>query len=156
MSEQHVLSRWTKLALKTPIYDVNGVLLINSIIDDPKKRILGDVWNEVHHCVGLVESSIDDLQDLLEKLKVYSSELLEKKNNLVEQIKDQDFEDFVGCKASEIISIQNPKVSSNKGTRKERDTNEKEAHRSIILKRCKTCGKFVSHNSHTCPDKNKK
>ena len=43
--EQHVLSRWTKLALKTPIYDVNGVQLIHSIIDDPKKRILGDVWN---------------------------------------------------------------------------------------------------------------
>ena len=36
-SEQHVLSRWTKLSLKTPIYDVNGVQLIDSIIDDPKK-----------------------------------------------------------------------------------------------------------------------
>ena len=81
---------------------------------------------------------------------------LEKKNSLVEQTKDQDFEDFVSCKAPEVINIQNPKVSSKKGTRKESDTNDKEAQRSIILKRCKTCGKFVSHNSHTCPDKNKK
>ena len=37
LCEQHVLSRWTKLALKTPIYDVNGVQLIDSIIDDLKK-----------------------------------------------------------------------------------------------------------------------
>ena len=104
----------------------------------------------------MAESSIDDLQDLLDKLKVYSSELLEKKNSLVEQTKDQDFEDFVSCKAPEVISIQNPKVSSNKGTRKESDTNEKEAHRFIIPKHCKTCGKIAAHNSHTCPDKNKK
>ena len=102
------------------------------------------------------ESSIDDLQELLEKLKVYSCELLEKKNSLVEQTKDQDFEDIVGCKALEVISIQNPKVSSNKGTRKESDTNDKEAHRSIIPKHCKTCGKIVGHNRRTCPDKNKK
>ncbi|XP_057517941.1 protein FAR1-RELATED SEQUENCE 5-like [Amaranthus tricolor] len=127
LSEQHVLRRWTKLAFKTPIYDVNGVQLIDSVINDPKKRMLGDVWNEVHRCVGLAESSIDDLQELLEKLKVYSSELLEKKNSLVEQTKDRDFEDFVGCKAPEVISIENPKVSSNKATRKESDTNDKEA-----------------------------
>ena len=92
----------------------------------------------------------------MEKLKVYSCELLEKKNSLVEQTKDQDFEDIVGCKALEVISIQNPKVSSNKGTRKESDTNDKEAHRSIIPKRCKTCGKIAGHKSRTCPDKNKK
>ena len=41
------------LLQKTLIYDVNGVQLIDSIIDDPEKRILGDVWNEVHRCVGL-------------------------------------------------------------------------------------------------------
>ena len=52
LSKQHILSRWTKLALKTPIYDVIGVQLLDSIIDDPKQRILGDVWNEVHSCVG--------------------------------------------------------------------------------------------------------
>ena len=92
----------------------------------------------------------------MEKLKVYSSELLEKKNNLVEQTKYQDFEDFVGCKAPEVISIQNPKISSNKCIRKESDTNDKEAHRSIIQKRCKTCGKIAGHKSRTCPDKNKK
>ena len=92
----------------------------------------------------------------MDKLKDYSSELLEKKNSLVEQTKDQDLENFVGCKAPDVISIQNPKVSSNKGTRKESDPNDKEAHRSIIPKRCKTCGKIASHNSRTCPDKNKK
>ena len=54
----------------------------------------------------LAESSLEDLQDLLEKLKVYSSEVLEKKNSLVEQTKDQDFENFVGCKAPEVISIR--------------------------------------------------
>ncbi|XP_057532878.1 protein FAR1-RELATED SEQUENCE 1-like [Amaranthus tricolor] len=98
----------------------------------------------------VLKSSIDDLQELLEKLKVNSSELLEKKNSLVEQTKDHDFEDFVGCKAPEVINIQNPKVSSNKGTRKESDTNDKEAHRSIIPKRCKTCAKIAGHNSRTC------
>ncbi|XP_057543256.1 protein FAR1-RELATED SEQUENCE 3-like [Amaranthus tricolor] len=131
---------------------------IFNVVLDPKPLEVDcswDVWNEVYRCAGLAESSIDDLQDLLEKLKFYSSELLEKKNNLVEQTKDQDFEDFVGCKAPEVISIQNPKVSSNKGTRKESDTNEKDAHRSIIPKRCKTCGKIADHNSRTCPDKNK-
>ena len=82
--------------------------------------------------------------------------LLEKRNSLVVQTKEQDFEDFVGCKASTVISIQNPKVYSNKNNKKENSTVDKNAHMSIIPKRCKTCEKITNHNSRTCPDKNKK
>jgi hypothetical protein len=123
---------------------------------EPRKRILGDVWNEVHRCISLAEDDEDDLVELLEKMKLYSAELLAKKNRGVEKTKRQELEKFVGCEAPKTISIQNPKQASNKGKRKEKDIEDEEEQRVTKQRQCKTCGKVAGHNSRTCPHKKKK
>ncbi|XP_057522442.1 protein FAR1-RELATED SEQUENCE 5-like [Amaranthus tricolor] len=120
-------------ASKTPVYDIDGTLLYGNNAIEPKKGVLGDVWNEVHRCISLAEDDEDDLQ---------------KKNRRVEKTKRQELEKFVGCEAPKTITIQNPKQSSNKGKRKEKDpkqkdTEDEEEQRVTKQRQCKTCGKVA-------------
>ncbi|CAO2840680.1 unnamed protein product [Amaranthus hypochondriacus] len=68
--KQYILDRWTKLAMKKPIFDMRG-----NLIEDQKNlnnigKLMGEVWSEIFHCVGLAEGSESDLQSLLENLRV--------------------------------------------------------------------------------------
>ncbi|XP_057529866.1 uncharacterized protein LOC130808406 [Amaranthus tricolor] len=151
---------WTKDASKTPVYDIDGTLLDGNNAMESKKGVLGDDWNEVHRCISLAEDDEDDLVELLHKMKLYSAKLLAKKNRGVEKTKRQELEKFLGCEAPTTITIQNPKQSSNKGKRKEKDpqqkdTEDEEEQRVTKQRQCKSCGKVAGHNSRTCPHKKK-
>ncbi|XP_021763759.1 protein FAR1-RELATED SEQUENCE 5-like [Chenopodium quinoa] len=63
--EQYMLHRWTTMALKKPIFDLGGNLLQQcaNIID--KKKLLNDLWSEIHTCVSLAEGKDEDNQDLV-------------------------------------------------------------------------------------------
>ncbi|XP_057517928.1 protein FAR1-RELATED SEQUENCE 1-like [Amaranthus tricolor] len=65
LPEPYILKRWTKDASKTPVYDIDGTLLDGNSAMEPRKRVLGYVWNEVHRCISLVEDDEDDLVELL-------------------------------------------------------------------------------------------
>ena len=158
--EPYILKRWSKDASKTPVYDIDGTLLDGNNAMESRKGVLGDVWNEVHRCISLAEDDEDDLVELLHKMKLYSAELLAKKNRGLEKTKRQELEKFLGCEAPKTITIQNPKQSSNKGKRKEKDpkqkdTEDEEEQRMTKQRQCKSCGKVAGHNSRTCPRKKK-
>ncbi|XP_021725326.1 protein FAR1-RELATED SEQUENCE 5-like [Chenopodium quinoa] len=63
--EQYMLHRWTTMALKKPIFDLGGNLLEQcaNLID--KKKLLNDLWSEIHTCVSLAEGKDEDIQDLV-------------------------------------------------------------------------------------------
>ncbi|XP_057545983.1 protein FAR1-RELATED SEQUENCE 5-like [Amaranthus tricolor] len=124
--EPYILKRWSKDASKTPVYDIDGTLLDGNNAMESRKGVLGDVWNEVHRCISLAEDDEDDLVELLHKMKLYSAELLAKKNRGLEKTKRQELEKFLGFEAPKTITIQNPKQSSNKGKRKEKDPKQKD------------------------------
>ncbi|XP_057529083.1 protein FAR-RED ELONGATED HYPOCOTYL 3-like [Amaranthus tricolor] len=158
--EPYILKRWSKDASKTPVYDIDGTLLDGNSAMESRKGVLGDVWNEVHRCISLAEDDEDDLVELLHKMKLYSAELLAKKNRGLEKTKRQELEKCLGCEAPKTITIQNPKQSSNKGKRKEKDpkqkdTEDEEEQRVTKQRQCKSCGKVAGHNSRTCPHKKK-
>ncbi|XP_057529913.1 protein FAR1-RELATED SEQUENCE 1-like [Amaranthus tricolor] len=158
--EPYILKRWTRDASKTPVYDIDGTLLDGNNAMESRKGVIGDVWNEVHRYISLAEDDEDDLVELLQKIKLYSAELLAKKNRGVEKTKRLELEKFLGCEAPKTITIQNPKQSSNKGKSKEKDpkqkdTEDEEEQRVTKQRQCKTCGKVAGHNSHTCPHKKK-
>ncbi|XP_021725085.1 protein FAR1-RELATED SEQUENCE 5-like [Chenopodium quinoa] len=67
--EQYMLHRWTTMALKKPIFDLGGNLLKQcaNLID--KKKLLNDIWLEIHTCVSLAKGKDEDIQDLVINLQ---------------------------------------------------------------------------------------
>ncbi|XP_021775779.1 protein FAR1-RELATED SEQUENCE 5-like [Chenopodium quinoa] len=59
--KKNMLHRWTTRALKKPIFDLGGNLLEQcaNIID--KKKLLNDLWSEIHTCVSLAEGNDEDI-----------------------------------------------------------------------------------------------
>ncbi|XP_057550543.1 protein FAR1-RELATED SEQUENCE 1-like [Amaranthus tricolor] len=65
LPKPYILKRWTKDASKTPVYDIDGTLFDGNSAMEPRKGVLGDVWNKVHRCISLAEDDEDDLVELL-------------------------------------------------------------------------------------------
>ncbi|XP_021770731.1 protein FAR-RED IMPAIRED RESPONSE 1-like [Chenopodium quinoa] len=121
--EQYMIHRWTIMALKKPIFDLGGNLLEQcaNLID--KKKLLNDLWSEIHTCVSLAEGKDEDIQDLVINLQGIRKDLEAKRiarNN--ETIvgsannKGQDIELLIGASVPTKIIVKPPKISKNKGT----------------------------------------
>ncbi|XP_057538114.1 protein FAR1-RELATED SEQUENCE 5-like [Amaranthus tricolor] len=113
--KQYVLDRWTKLALKKPIFDLHGNLIEESKKCNNVGKLLGEVWCEIFNCVGLAQRSESDLQSLLQNLKDISRKLEESDDVRVDITKEQQIELLVGTSSSSTMEIQNPIQSKNKG-----------------------------------------
>ncbi|XP_057532953.1 protein FAR1-RELATED SEQUENCE 5-like [Amaranthus tricolor] len=151
--KQYVLDRWTKLALKKPIFDLHGNLIEESKKCNNVGKLLGEVWCEIFNCVGLAQRSESDLQSLLQNLKDISRKLEESDDVRVDITKEQQIELLVGTSSSSTMEIQNPIQSKNKGKRQSIiGEKEQTIEQSKKPKRkCKTCGKFDYHDSRNCP-----
>ena len=60
-----MLHRWTSMALKKPIFDLGGNLLEQCANLIYKKKLLNDLWSEIHTCVSLAESNDEDIEVLV-------------------------------------------------------------------------------------------
>ncbi|XP_057545982.1 protein FAR1-RELATED SEQUENCE 9-like [Amaranthus tricolor] len=90
--KQYVLDRWTKLALKKPIFDLHGNLIEESKKCNNVGKLLGEVWCEIFNCVGLAQRSESDLQSLLQNLKDISRKFEESDDVRVDITKEQQIE----------------------------------------------------------------
>ncbi|CAO2825092.1 unnamed protein product [Amaranthus hypochondriacus] len=143
--KQYILDRWTKIALKKPIFDLHGNVIEESKKCDNMGKLLGQVWCEIFSCVGLAQRSESDLQSLLQNLKEISRKLEESDDVRVEITKEQQIELLVGPSSSSTMEIQNPIQSKNKGKR-QRIIGEKELNIEQSKKpkrKCKTCEKLI-------------
>ncbi|XP_021724921.1 uncharacterized protein LOC110692237 isoform X1 [Chenopodium quinoa] len=120
--EQYMLHRWTTMALKKSIFDLGGNLLEQcaNLID--KKKLLNDLWSEIHTCVSLAEGNDEDIQDLVINLQGIRKDLEAKRiarNNETTgsaNNKGQDIELLIGASVPTEIIVKPPKISKNKGT----------------------------------------
>ncbi|XP_021742762.1 protein FAR1-RELATED SEQUENCE 5-like [Chenopodium quinoa] len=110
--EQYMLHMWTTMALKKQIFDLGGNLLEQcaNIID--KKKLLNDLWSEIHTCVSLEEGKDKDIQDLVINLQGIRKDLEAKRiarNNETTaesaKNKEQDIKLLIGASVpTEILS----------------------------------------------------
>ncbi|XP_021772565.1 uncharacterized protein LOC110736607 [Chenopodium quinoa] len=121
--DQYMLHRWTTLALKKPVFDLGGNLLEQcaNIVD--KKKLLNDLWSEIHSCVSLAEGKDEDIQDLLINLQGIRKDLEAKRIARTNETtsgstnnKEQDLELLIGVSVPNEIIVKPPKISKNKGT----------------------------------------
>ncbi|XP_021765926.1 uncharacterized protein LOC110730429 [Chenopodium quinoa] len=113
----YVLKRWTTIACKKPIFDVEGNVLEECINAEDKKMFFNDLWSEIHACVSLVQNNEDDLSDLVNKLHALRMDLRHKKttnasNTLSTKAKDTEM--LIGASLPSKFLIKPPKISKNK------------------------------------------
>ncbi|KAL2924114.1 Alanine--tRNA ligase [Bienertia sinuspersici] len=113
MPNQYVLNRWTKDALKKPLYNFCGNL--EGVEKVEKHKVVGDIWAKFLSCVSLAEDKPDRLNMLLEKLTVVEKELEAKKHEDHQQSKEKHLELLLGSKDIE-LNILPLEKSSNKGS----------------------------------------
>ncbi|XP_021726156.1 uncharacterized protein LOC110693307 [Chenopodium quinoa] len=153
------------MATKRPIFDLGRNLLEQcaNIID--KKKLLNELWLEIHNCVSLAEGNDEDIKDLVINLQGLRLDLEAKRSARTE------------------ISIKPPKISKNKGTgvhvknvetsnvetrsietsnvetrsesgKRLEGNKEKVVEQNQKKKRlCKGCGELSHHDIQNCPKK---
>ncbi|KAL2944187.1 Protein FAR1-RELATED SEQUENCE 5 [Bienertia sinuspersici] len=115
--EKYVLNRWTIMATKQATFSLEGHISDQCVKIVDKKRILNEVWSEIHNCVSLAEDHEDDLIYLLNNLKALKLDLESKKDGNVPQCKKtKDIEFLIRASAPNESTIKPPKISKNKGS----------------------------------------
>ncbi|XP_021743293.1 protein FAR1-RELATED SEQUENCE 5-like [Chenopodium quinoa] len=142
---QYVLHRWTKEAMKKPIFGLNNNLL-DGAQKDKKQKLVGDLWYRFFSCVSLCEEKVECLESLLSKLISFENEMkdLESEGPVDKrEAKNKHIELFVGSNDI-VVDILPPNKSSNKGSGSgKRKKSDKEIAIEESQKKdrlCRTCG----------------
>ncbi|XP_056694041.1 uncharacterized protein [Spinacia oleracea] len=167
--DAYVLNRWTSLATKTPIFDLEGNILEACVNFVDCKRMLNELWSEIHTCVSLAQGNEEDLTDLVKNLKGLRLNLEAKKSsnnheNNGSPSKATDIELLIGATLPTEIVVKPPKISKNKGTgvhvpgtgsdKRLKGDKEKAIEQSQKKKRlCRGCGELGYHDIRNCPHK---
>ncbi|XP_021862118.2 uncharacterized protein [Spinacia oleracea] len=159
------------MACKKPIFDLEGNELEQCVQVVDRKRLLNDLWSEIHSCVSLAQGNELTLSALVDNLRSLSFDL-ESQSSIVDGLsgsvssKAQDIELLIGASVPTEILIKPPKVSKNKGTgvhvqgsgsdERLKSDKEKAVEQSKKKKRlCKGCKKLGYHDIRNCPEKEK-
>ncbi|XP_021771686.1 protein FAR1-RELATED SEQUENCE 2-like [Chenopodium quinoa] len=111
---QYVLHRWTKEAMKEPIFGLNN--LLDGAEKDKKQKLVDDLWYRFYSCVSICEEKVECLESLLSKLISFENEM--KALDSISPVdkreaKKKHIELFVGSNDI-VVDILPPNKSSNK------------------------------------------
>ncbi|XP_021848179.2 protein FAR1-RELATED SEQUENCE 5-like [Spinacia oleracea] len=169
--EAYVLNRWCIMACKKPIFDLEGNELEQCVQHVDRKRLLNDLWCEIHSGVSLAQGNELTISALVDNLRSLRLDL-ESQSSIVDgssgsvSSKAQDIEFLIGASVPTEILIKPPKVSKNKGTgvhvqgsgsdKPLKSDKEKVVEQSQKKNRlCKGCKKMGYHDIRNCPEKEK-
>ena len=159
--KQYMLNRWSKNAMKLPIFETFDKCLNESADRDKKMQLLGHLWSKFFSSVSLAEGRIDAMELLLEKIESAEMQIKDMMHNdgtsmHIHENRKSHIESFVGSNEIE-INILNPPKSSNKGSgtgkrkKSDRDIAIEKSRKSLRLRR--TCEQYGTHDSRNCPKK---
>ncbi|KAK9724583.1 hypothetical protein RND81_05G084400 [Saponaria officinalis] len=96
--EKYIMSRWSKDALRGPVYDLDDNIIHNYDAADECQLEMSKVWSEFYNVISVVRNKEpDNLRNLQRVLKEFK-ETIEPTN--VRLSKQQEMEMLIGCSAS--------------------------------------------------------
>ncbi|KAK9724582.1 hypothetical protein RND81_05G084300 [Saponaria officinalis] len=137
--EKYILTRWSKNALRGPIYDLNGNIIENYDAADESQLEMSKVWSEFYNVISVVaKKEADVLRDLQRVLREFKDTVEPAKEKMS---KRQEMEMLIGCSTPDEVRILPPRHSKNKGSGKRIVTSKNKAiekakkpKRSLIIK----------------------
>ncbi|KAK9671329.1 hypothetical protein RND81_12G022200 [Saponaria officinalis] len=148
--EKYVLARWSKNALRGPIYDLNGNIIENYDTADESQLEMSKVWSEFYNVISVVaKKEADVLRDLQRVLREFKDRVEPKSEKMS---KRQEMEMLIGCSAPDEVRILPPRHSKNKGSGKRIVTSKNKAIEKAKKpkRRCGNCKRMAYHDSRNC------
>ncbi|KAK9723655.1 hypothetical protein RND81_05G016000 [Saponaria officinalis] len=149
--EKYILTRWSKNALRGPIYDLNGNIIENYDAVDESQLEMSKVWSEFYNVISVVaKKEADVLRDLQRVLREFKDTVEPAKEKMS---KRQEMDMLIGCSTLDEGRILPPRHSKNKGSGKRIVTSKNKANEKAKKpkRRCGNCKRMAYHDSRNCP-----
>ncbi|KAK9676675.1 hypothetical protein RND81_11G092800 [Saponaria officinalis] len=150
--EKYILTRWSKNALRGPIYDLNGNIIENYDAADESQLEMSKVWSEFYNVISLVaKKEANVLRDLQRVLREFKDTVESAKEKMC---KRQEMEMLIGCSTPDEVRILPPRHSKNQGSGKRIVTSKNKAIEKVkkAKRRCGNCKRMAYHDSRNCPE----
>ncbi|KAK9756055.1 hypothetical protein RND81_01G070200 [Saponaria officinalis] len=150
--EKYILTRWSKNALKGPIYNFNGNIIENYDTADESQLEMSKVWSEFYNVIYVVaKKDAAILRDLQRVLRHFKDTVEPTNENMS---KRQEMEMLIGCSAPDEVKILPPRYSKNKGSGKRIVTSKNKAIEKAKKpkRRCRNCKRMAYHDSRNCQE----
>ncbi|KAK9672200.1 hypothetical protein RND81_12G083900 [Saponaria officinalis] len=145
--EKYVLARWSKNALRGPIYVLNGNIIENYDTANESQLEMSKVWSEFYNVISLMaKKEANVLRDLQRVLREFKDRVEPTNENMS---KRQKMEMLIGCSTPDEVRILPPRHSKNKGSRKRIVTSKIKAIEKAKKpkRRCGNCKRMAYHDS---------
>ncbi|KAL2904379.1 Protein FAR1-RELATED SEQUENCE 5 [Bienertia sinuspersici] len=154
LSAAYVKTRWTKVAMNMPMFDLRSNLIEDTTKLEPVKKKVGHLWSEIFTCVSMAENN-DCLDDFMKLIDGFKQSLFSRGNLQASADKGKQMETLLDCLMPEEITILDPNKSKNKGTQKRIKGKREQAteQHQKPLRLCRTCQQMATHDSRNCLDK---
>ncbi|XP_074303672.1 uncharacterized protein LOC141638160 isoform X1 [Silene latifolia] len=150
--DDYVSTRWRKDALQFILSECDGEQTDSNSSADGKEVEMVKLWSEVHATIGLLRGmSVTEVVNLSSLIREFKEKFLPYKKDLTKQ---QEFEQILGCPASDEVTILPPKQSKNKGSGK-RMVSAKAKAIDLACKpkrMCNNCKQMAHHDKRNCPN----
>ncbi|CAA0805957.1 Unknown protein, partial [Striga hermonthica] len=110
----HILSRWTKLAIRNPMFWVLDSVTEQCAQIDDVKFMVNKLWSDIHVCMGIAESNMDNLVEFSKLIEEHKQKLLSNQEGGSSK-KDQEkmFDSFLKKRVTSapVLTIPDPSRS---------------------------------------------
>ncbi|KAK9732673.1 hypothetical protein RND81_04G014400 [Saponaria officinalis] len=147
---KYILPRWSKNALRGPIYDLNGNIIENYDTADESQLEMSKVWSEFYNVISVgAKKEADVLRNLQRVLKEFK-DTVEPTNEKMS--KQQEMEMLISCSAPNEVRILPPRHSKYKGSGKRIITSKNKAIEKVKKpkRRCGNCKRMAYDKSIFC------
>ncbi|KAK9756159.1 hypothetical protein RND81_01G077600 [Saponaria officinalis] len=150
--EKYIMPRWSKDALRGPVYDLDDNIIQNYDAADECQLEMSKVWSEFYNVISVVTNKepyiLRNLQRVLKEFK----ETIEPTNERLS--KQQEMEMLIGCSTANEVRILPPRQSKNKGSGKRMVTSKTKAIEKAKKpkRRCGNCKRMSYHDSRNCEE----
>ncbi|XP_019166905.1 PREDICTED: protein FAR1-RELATED SEQUENCE 5-like [Ipomoea nil] len=150
---KYVVNRWTKDASLKATFEIDGVIYDQNGPKDEKKMLLKKVWSDIHCCMDLEGSNIEQLAAFSQVINEQKQLLLSGKEKLSPQHSRRTvIESYCGSTEISEINILPPKHAKNKGSGKRIKSSKELAMEKEEGRRCNFCGvRGDHHDTRTFP-----
>ncbi|KAL3618588.1 hypothetical protein CASFOL_037670 [Castilleja foliolosa] len=152
--DKYILSRWTKNAIRN--VSLSGENTFTEYDDplDEHKSILGQLYFEFYHCVGVVDDDTETLRSIMLYLKDRREAASNKDTSCTSQsTKRRLFQNHLGAEDPDLVTIHPPPaLVHNKGSgRRIKSAAEIAIENSKkTLRLCRKCNQRTTHDSQNC------
>ncbi|KAK9740303.1 hypothetical protein RND81_03G025400 [Saponaria officinalis] len=150
--EKYILQRWSKNALRGPIYDLNRNVIENYNLADESQLEMSNVWSDFYYVISMVAKKEADVLKNLQRILKEFKDKVEPTNDKMS--KQQEMEMLIGGSAPNEVRILPPRQSKNKGSGKRMLTSKNKAIEKAKKpkRRCGNYKQMVYHDNRNCQE----